>query len=255
MFFIASKIFYFLLGPYTWLLVALGFAFYSKNERRRKLGRRWAIAIALIFSNSFLYKEVCRQWEVFGTPINKTGHYDVAIVLGGMTDYNNDLQELSIRRGGDRIWQAITLYKTGHVKKLLISGDHGNLIDRGLHEAKQLKALLIRWGIPKEDILTDIKSRNTHENAVESKKTLQKVYPEAKSILLVTSGRHMRRSMGCFEAVGLKCTPFSTDLYTGPKRFYTIEDFLIPNVSVMDDWHGLIKEFVGYLVYDMTGKI
>ncbi|MFY7990562.1 MAG: hypothetical protein ACOVO3_07505, partial [Fluviicola sp.] len=59
----------------------------------------------------------------------------------------------------------------------------------------------------------------------------------------------------CFEAVGLKCRPFSTDLYTGPKRFYTFEDFLIPNVSVMDDWHGLIKEFVGYLVYDMTGKI
>lgn len=255
MFFIASKIFYFLLSPYTWLLIALGFAFFSKKETRRKRARQSAIAIILIFSNSFLYKEICRQWEIFGTPINQTGHYDVAIVLGGMTDFNNDLQELSIRRSGDRIWQAISLYKTGHVKKLLISGDHGNLIDRGLHEAEQLKHVLVRWGIPEADILTDIKSRNTHENAVETKKVLQQALPQAKKLLLVTSGRHMRRSLGCFEAVGLRCTPFSTDLYTGPKRFYTFEDFLIPNVSVMDDWHGLIKEFVGYVVYDMTGKI
>lgn len=255
MFFIASKIFYFLLSPYTWLLIALGFAFFSKKETRRKRARQSAIAIILIFSNSFLYKEICRQWEIFGTPINQTGHYDVAIVLGGMTDFNNDLQELSIRRGGDRIWQAISLYKTGHVKKLLISGDHGNLIDRGLHEAEQLKHVLVRWGIPEADILTDIKSRNTHENAVETKKVLQQALPQAKKLLLVTSGRHMRRSLGCFEAVGLRCTPFSTDLYTGPKRFYTFEDFLIPNVSVMDDWHELIKEFVGYVVYDMTGKI
>lgn len=255
MFFILSKLFYFLLSPYTWLIIALYFAFFSKKPLRAKRAKRLVIFIALFFSNTFIYKEVCRQWEVFGTPMNQIGHYDVAIVLGGMTEYNNDLKELSLRRGGDRIWQAITLYKTKHVKKLFISGDHGYLIDRGMHEADQLKAILIKWGIPEKDILTESVSKNTYENAQETKKVLEQKLPKANRFLLVTSGRHMRRSLACFESAGLNCRPFSTDLYTGPKRFYTFEDFVIPNVSVVDDWNGLIKEMVGYIVYDFTGKI
>ncbi|MCC6700443.1 MAG: YdcF family protein [Fluviicola sp.] len=255
MFFILSKILYFLIGPFTWLIIALYFAFFSKKPIRAKRGKYFAIGILLFFSNTFIYKEVCRQWEVFGTPISKVGKYDVAIVLGGMTEYNNDLKELSLRRGGDRIWQAISLYKTKHVKKILISGDHGYLIDRGMHEADQLKAVLVKWGIPEKDILTESVSKNTYENAQETKKILQQQLPKAKRFLLVTSGRHMRRSLACFEHAGIQCQPFSTDLYTGPKRFYTFEDYILPNVSVMDDWHGLIKEMIGYVAYAITRKI
>lgn len=255
MFFILSKVFYLFLSPFTWMIVAMYFAFFSKHPKRIKRGRIVAIALLLFFSNSFIYKECCRQWEVFGVPIQKIGHYDVAIVLGGMTEYNGDLNELSLRRGGDRIWQAISLYKTKHVDKLLISGDHGYLIDRGLHEAEQLKAVLVKWGIPKEDILVEIRSKNTYENAVESKKVLDQAVPEAKHFLLVTSGRHMLRARACYAKAGIPCDQFSTDLYTGPKRFYTFEDFVVPDVSVMADWHGLIKEYVGYITYKLTGKL
>lgn len=254
MFFLLSKLLYFLLSPFTWTLIALYFAFFSKKELRRKRGKRAAIAILLIFTNTFIYKEFCRQWEVFGTPASKVKHADVAIVLGGMTEYNNDLKTLSIRRGGDRIWQAITLYKTHKVDKLLISGDHGYVIDRGMHEAAQLKEVLVKWGIPGEDILIENSSKNTYENAVESKKILKEEFPEAKRFILVTSGRHMKRALACYEKAGIHCTPYSTDLYTGPTRFYTFEDFVIPSVGVMDDWHGLIKEWVGFVTYRITGK-
>ncbi len=255
MFFVLSKVLYFLISPYAWILIALYFAFFSKKEIRRRRGKRTAIVLLLIFSNTVIYKEFCRQWEIFGTPIPKVRKADVAIVLGGMAEYNNDLKELSIRRGGDRIWQAINLYKAGKVKKLLISGDNGYLFNNGLHEAQQLKTVLVKWGIPKEDILIETKSRNTYENAVESKKVLDKQYPEAKRFILVTSGRHMRRALACYEKAGLHCTTFSTDLYTGPNRSYSVEEFIIPDVSTLNDWQGLIKEFVGYCVYGMTGKL
>src|SRR3990167_203436 len=255
MFFLLSKLLLFLLSPLTWVIVGLGLTFFSKSARWKKRGKVTAIFCLLFFSNTFIYKEVCRQWEVFGTPINKVKHYDVGIVLGGMAEYNNDLKTLSLRRGGDRIWQTIDLYKSGKIDKILISGDNGDLTNKGLHEAKQMKAILVRWGIPKEDIITETVSRNTHQNAVETKKVLDKYYPHYKSFILITSGRHMRRALACYENAGLYCTPYSTNLYTNPKRSYTFDEFIVPDVSTMADWHGLLKEMVGYVAYGMTGKI
>ena len=71
-----------------------------------------------------------------GTKLNDVEQHDVAIVLTGMAEYNNDIETLTMRRQADRIWQAINLYKAGKVKKILISGDHGYISDRGLSEAK-----------------------------------------------------------------------------------------------------------------------
>ena len=154
MFFILSKILLFTISPYTWLLVALYFAFFSKKAVRAKRAKYAAIFIALFFSNTFIFKEFCRQWEVFGTPPALVKHHDVAVVLTGMAEYNNDLKVLSARRGIDRIWQTVSLYKAGKVDRILITGDHGYLIDKGLHEATQLKEVLIKWGIPEHVIIT-----------------------------------------------------------------------------------------------------
>lgn len=67
-------------------------------------------------------------------------------------EYNNDLKELSIRRGGNPISQACT---TGKIDKLLISGDNGDLIDKGLKEAAKMKAVLVKWVIPAKDIINE----------------------------------------------------------------------------------------------------
>jgi len=195
------------------------------------------------------------MWEYPGTPISKVKKHDVAIVLGGMAEYNNDLKVLSIRRPGDRIFQAITLYKKGLVKKILISGDSGHLTDRGLHEARQMKKMLVSWGIPKEDIITEEHSVNTFENARETKKLLDRSYPELKSFLLVTSGTHMRRALGCFQKQGMECTPYSTDLYTNLTGNYFWDQYLIPNPDNFYQWRNLFKEMVGYVTYDVVGYI
>lgn len=255
MFFFLSKVLLFTISPYTWLLTSIGIYFFSKKAHWKKRSKIAILAIALIFSNTFLFKEVCRCWEVFGTPIKKVKHYDVAVVLTGMAEYNNDLGVLSVRRGIDRIWQTITLYKEGKVDRILISGDHGYLIDKGLHEATQLKEVLIKWGIPEHIIITETVSKNTYENARETKKILDRLFPNSSSILLVTSGKHMRRARACFAKQGITCDTFSTDLYTGPNRTFAFDEVFIPDVSTMNDWHGLLKEMFGYLAYSITGKI
>ncbi len=195
------------------------------------------------------------MWEIPGTTLNAAKKHDVAIVLGGMFEYNGDLDEITIRRQGDRLFKAISLYKTGKVEKLLISGDSGYLSERGLHEAKQVKALLITWGIPETDIISEEKSVNTHENAVESAKILKQSYPHYNRFILVTSGIHMKRSLACFEKEGIQCTPFSTDLYASQSGNYYWDQYIIPNLDTFNLWNKLFKEVVGYISYSVVGYI
>lgn len=256
MFFILSKALVFFINPFSWILISLASYLFLKNQKWKKRAKITLISCALFFSNPFIFFEFERLWEVHGTPVNKVHHrYDAGIVLSGMFEYNSDLNVLSVRRGADRIWQAITLYKKGKLDKILITGGSGYVTDRGLTEARQLKQVLMHWGIPGQDIITETRSRNTYENAVESKKILTRSYPHIKKCLLITSGQHMRRARGVFEKQGFDCDTYSTDLYTGPKRHYYWDQFIVPDAETLFNWNGLIKEWVGYLTYAIMGYL
>ncbi|MCR9173587.1 MAG: YdcF family protein [bacterium] len=255
MFFFFSKMLLFLLSPFFWLMLCLGLYIFWKNPRWKKTLKWTSVGIFFFFSNSVIFSLFCGMWEYPGIKQSQVKQHDVAIVLGGMSEYNNDLGVLSIRRPADRIFQAITLYKKGKVKKILISGDSGHLGDRGLHEARQMKEILVQWGIPEQDIITEETSVNTHENARNTCKLLRKSYPEFKSFVLITSGMHMRRAMGCFQKEGLKVTPYSTDLYANRTKNFYWDQYIIPNVSNFSVWQDLLKEMVGYAVYDIAGYI
>jgi uncharacterized SAM-binding protein YcdF (DUF218 family) len=172
-----------------------------------------------------------------------------------MFEYNNDLEVLSVRTHADRIWQAITLYKTGKIKKILISGGSGYVTGRGLKEAIQLRDVLITWGIPKNDLLVETTSRNTHENAEFTKKILDRSYPHFDKFLLITSGFHMKRSLACFRKENMNCDAFSTDLNTGPNSNYYWDQYIVPDIGTLFGWNRLVKEVIGYITYDVVGYI
>lgn len=255
MFFILSKIFIYFLYPFTWFILCLAGFFFFKNPKWKRRFKIASICIFLLFSNTVIFLKFMQHQEVHGTKIADVKNYDVGIVLGGMFEYNNDLKALSARAHADRIWQAITLYKKGKIKKILIAGGSGFLTDQGLKEAQQLKEVLILWGIPETDLITEEKSRNTHENALETKKILDHSYPHLEKKLLITSGFHMKRAKACFDKVGLKCDPFSTDLLTGPTSNFAWDQYLIPDMSTLFGWNRLIKEWIGYMTYDVVGYI
>jgi len=254
MFFILSKALLFLITPIFWLGLALLGALFLKNERWRKRLKWTSVAMFLFFTNSVIFSSFCSVWEVPGTKLSQVQKHDVAIVLGGFSNYNNDLDKLTMYHQADRIFQAITLYRTGKVKKILISGDSGYITDRGLHEARQMKEVLLKWGFPPEDILTEDTSKNTHENAEESAKILKK-HKDLKSYILVTSGTHMRRSLACFKKEGLNCTPFSTNLMANRSGSFHWDQYYIPSTDNFGYWNKLIKEMVGYVAYSIAGYI
>lgn len=245
--------------PFTWILICIviGLWFRKKNKFRR--GKRLFIAagiMTLFFSNSIIFDEFMRVWEVHGlTKESIEEPYDVGIVLGGAVVYNNDLKRISFRRGGDRVMKAVDLYRSDKIRNILITGSHGNLIDQGLREAEMLKEYLVESClIPKEDIIIETKSMNTHENALFTKNLLDEEYPEYGKLLLITSGYHMRRSRACFHEVGMKVDVFTTDHYTG-KRWFSLDRLFVPKVDVMQDWNVLTHEIFGYVVYWLKGYV
>jgi uncharacterized SAM-binding protein YcdF (DUF218 family) len=255
MFFYLSKILSYLIDPFNWLIICVLILIFSKRQKLRNWSKIVGVFIFIFFTNTVIFLEFTRLWEPKGIKIESVGHYDVGVVLGGMAEYNNNLDRLSIRRGGDRIWQAIHLYHLGKIDKILISGDSGFMVDKGLKEAFRFKKVLIEEGVPESDVLIETVSKNTYQNAVESKKVLDAI-PGEESVLLITSALHMKRSKSCFEKAGFKnFDTFTTDHFTGERRGYYFDQYLIPNVSVMTNWNSLIHEWVGYLSYWLTGKI
>ena len=87
---------------------------------------------------------------------------------------------------------------------------------------------LIKWGVPKHDIIGEEKSRDTFESALESEKILKK--RGWKRYLLVTSAMHMPRSMLIFSARVPEPIPAPGDFSIGEFELTPFDFF--PNESV-----------------------
>ncbi|SOD92296.1 YdcF family protein [Spirosoma fluviale] len=270
MFYFFSKTATYLLTPAGWLVTALIFAFFVKRARLRRQFIGLALGIFWLFGNSFLVNELALWWEY---PIKsdiaapKDSVKRVAIVLtGGIINGDREapgtplnrthLARFLLGREADRIGQALYLYKTGAVQKVLISGGLGSwpfqpisLNDEG-HLAGEL---LIIAGVRPEDIVLEGKSRNTHENAQFSAPILRKRFDKTHyEYVLITSAWHMKRAIACFQKEGIQTTPFPSN-FLGNRRLFGPSEWLLPDEEAFFESYYLIREFVGYVTYKLVG--
>ncbi len=251
MFFIFSKILAFTIAPITWMIGLLFFAVFSKNDTRKKKCLKWAFGLMLFFTNSFIFDEAVRLWEIPAIPYESVKTFDYGIVLGGMSVNDEELDRVQFYRGVDRLIQTIDLYKRGKIKKIIFTGGSGRILKPEMKEAELLKPYILKMGVLEEDLLIENESKNTKENAVFTKTIVDSLQLK-NDYLLITSAFHMRRSLGCFKKQGFIVTPYSTDRYAGPRKF-EFDHLFIPNVSALNDWNNLIHEVVGYIIYKMMG--
>lgn len=255
MFFTISKILSFLTSPITWVAALLFISFFIKKRRKSRRVLLLSIVVFMFFSNSFIAHEFMRKWEVKAVSDTELRtNYDVGIVLGGgMITVDNKTDKLTFRNSVDRILQAVDLYKSKKIKKILISGGPGILLYKDMKESILLKKYLLKIGLPEKDIFIDSLSINTKENAKYSAAILREFFPGGK-YLLITSGYHMKRSKACFEKEGVVTTCYSTDIQSG-KRRYQVDHLLLPDLQSFAIWNRLIHEYVGYVIYKIMGYV
>lgn len=253
MFFILSKVLFFLLQPLTWLLILfLLNRFYFKKLKWKRVSKITFICLAVLFSNSFLYNMTMNAWqprERFDEIKNK--HYKVGILLCGMTYLDKD-DVRYFASPSDRFLQTARLYKLGVIDTVFISGGSGSLDQSRPREADFLKTQLLELGVDKSRILVENQSRNTYESAVMAKDYIGEHTTD--SVLIITSAVHMPRSKVVFQKQGYTAAVYPCN-YTTVAFKTSFKDIIVPNPEVMINWQYLIKEMVGYATYKLTGKI
>ena len=255
MFFILSKLLAFLIQPTAWLVGLLFWAFLTKNPIKKRRILRGTFFFTVALTNPFLMHQTFRLYETPAVRIDTLRDtFDVGIVLGGFSNFNVTDDRLNFNEAGNRLVDAVVLYKKGLVRKILITGGDGNLLGKKSPEAEKTEPFLLLMGVRQEDILLENASRNTHENALFSKQLFDNQQLINPKTLLITSAYHIPRALGCFKKVGLNVQPFPAH-FTSEKPSWRTSYWLTPESKSFTHWETILKEWVGYVVYRLKGYI
>jgi len=250
MFFLLCKILVIIVRPLCWSVGLLVWAYFTKLPKRRKKLVLISLLILFLASNKVFVNEITRAWEF--EPNKGAKIPETAVILGGYTGFDTHRNRVQMSDAADRLYSVVNLYLQKKIKRIILSG--GYVTGRSKPEADYVFSILISYGIPDSVIIKESKSRNTHENALNTAKILKDKQIEG-PVLLVTSSFHMRRAMGTFTKAGISVQPYPVHFISDYGRGYFLPDFFIPSSEVLFRFDAIAKEWVGYMAYAITGKL
>jgi uncharacterized SAM-binding protein YcdF (DUF218 family) len=142
----------------------------------------------------------------------------------------------------ERVLEAARVFNLIAPAWIISSGGQPEPLDRGAASAETMRDELVRLGIPAARILVESRSRSTRENATFAAAMLKPLAID--HIVLVTSGTHMRRSLGAFRVAGVDAIPAIARGGEPPSRW---EDWL-PSTRTLE-WSGRVARETGGIGY------
>jgi uncharacterized SAM-binding protein YcdF (DUF218 family) len=104
-----------------------------------------------------------------------------------------------------RVLEAVRVFRMIDAAVVVSSGGLIDPTGPATPTGESMQNALVALGIPRDRVMVETESRNTHEEAVVVKRMLNGLAVDR--VVLVTSDTHMRRSLGAFKAEGLPCVP------------------------------------------------
>ena len=232
MFFVASKLLQTFLLPSNMIGLLTLVGLFLMRSRWPRLGRSLLLGSGLLL--------VVVGWSPIGRAALATlenrfpqpavqGDVAGIIVLGGEinTHISFDRKTVALTDAGERLTAAAELERRHPNARIILSGGIGHLlVEQAKTESAYARDLLVQIGVQEGRIELEERSRNTCENAFESKAVANPA-PGAKW-LLVTSASHMPRAIGCFRAAQFPVIPYPVDFRTQPS------DMWRPSSSIAD---------------------
>jgi uncharacterized SAM-binding protein YcdF (DUF218 family) len=247
MFFIASKVLWFLLGPTH----ALFIAGMTSLALARRFKTAWIVslvafgfilALGLLPAGALLVRPLEDRFPLPADVAAPTG----IIVLGGGIDDAIGRARGQVTfgfAGAQRLTESAILALRFPNARLIYTGGDNSLTDVITTEAKDARRLWVSLGIAPARIELEDKSRNTDENARFTAALLQ---PQpAETWLLVTSAFHMPRSMGLFRRAGFNVIAWPVNYLTqGNGEDWKPNHDLVAGLSMFElashEWTGLV---------------
>ena len=256
MFFIASKVLWFIAQPMSiiLLLLILGVMLGALKSRRTALVVHLSVVLVIVVMGYTTLGAVLIQplENRFPRPSGLPENIGAILVLGGATSSDvsraRDVSELNA--AGDRMTEALVLARIYPDAPIIFSGGIGSLTGGAEKEADTARRFFLSQGISTERLILEGEARNTAENASLTESLLADYSGPA---LLVTSAFHMPRSMGLFRAENIEIIPWPVDYRsTGTETFRFVFGDAAENFSLATT---AMREWIGLVAYSATGRI
>lgn len=208
----------------------------------------------LFFTNPFIISQLILAYQPAKVTFTADQHYSAGILLGGFAGMNKTDHQKYFSEQSDRFIQAMLLYKSGHIKKIIVAAGDGSVFNRGdFREGDFVQEQLVAMGIPAADIAVDRNSRNTAENAINSKKIIDSLRLSPPYVL-ITSALHMPRAQKTFTRAGIEVIPYPAAFFTRPPDSVVPTDYILPSANALKSWEMYLREITGRLMYWITGR-
>lgn len=158
-----------------------------------------AFCAAAVFGLDFYIKNSVSGRIITAEEAEELSGIDCAVVLGA--GVRNGKPTPMLR---DRILTGISLYESGAVPKVIMSGDHGS---DDYDEVNVMKNFAMDKGIPDEDIFMDHAGFSTYETLYRAKGVF-----EADKVIIVTQKYHLYRALYIAEKLGIEAYGVPADL-------------------------------------------
>ena len=210
--------------------------------------------ILLSASSPIVATVLNRQLEGWYVPVQASDapKADAAVLLGGALSLPLPPRvSAELSDASDRVLYTARLYHSGRISKIIVTGGNVFKQQEGVQvESWYISRLLQEWGIPESDIYYEGNSRNTRENAIETKKLMQRY--DIRSVLLVTSAFHLPRAASTFRALDISIIPLPVDF-----RFVNSSQPLLlsifPSSGALGATTHALREYLGIFVYGLRG--
>lgn len=244
MFFLKQLLKPLILPPMPWFIMLVIAAIFWR--------RRWGkvllwVTLCLIFisHNPYVGRELYYGLESRYAPLidpARAEPYDAIVVLMAGTIPAGGLVPFPTVTGPlfHRLDEVRRLYRI-RPKPIVVSGGHVSPFTHPYNENQIACDYLILWGVPKDQIVSELESRDTFESAIEVEKIVrQKGW---KRYLLVTSAVHMPRSMLVFSSLAPEpiAAPGDFTYVGGPSRIFLNEEAADRIADATHEYLGMLN--------------
>ncbi len=253
--FFVSKLLALFTHPLVWVGLLLLLAVWL-IPRRPAVAQRVllaAVSLSLLIGWTPLPDALLRNLENrFDPPQGTLDSYVGLVVLGGALEaphFGRTLGAGPVSNVNERLTVAVALMRQyGHLRLLYLGGeDMVKQVDG--ERVNKAQVLFTRLGLDSQRVTYEDASRNTYENAM-----LGGALPgvdKTQRWLLVTSARHMPRSLATFRTAGWNVTPYPVDyLSSGTSTEWTKYSL----ASGVLHWQVALREYVSGLAYILLGR-
>lgn len=232
------------------VVLAAALVLARSSERRWLRALLWALLVLVWVSSITPTRSLLmRPLETRYPPIPASARPDVIVVLGGglispspEASGGASPSQVSTKR----VAHAFTLHRRLGVPIIVSGGDPFDESDST--EGELMRDQLTEWGVSPGQVLAETDSANTLGNARRVKELLARGGYSRPA--LVTSARHMPRSVAVFRSMDIEVIPAPTD-YTCLDHGWSLWD-LLPSAGSLDVVGIALHEHLGMLYYKVA---